>query len=146
MEKQEMKIINVEKIMEEIRAEIKEKGYVDDLPDFSDTFCTISPSHRGIFDKDEFQETVQYLNENWNVQAYRQLIGNGLAGKIKILIRKIIRKCIKFYIEPIVEEQDKFNGKVTTSFNILVLYVTQMQEENSNLKKQIEQLEKEKPL
>lgn len=144
MEKQEMKIINVEKIMEEIRAEIKKKGYVDDLPDFSDTFCTIAPSHRGIFDKDEFQKSVQYLNENWNIQAYRQLVGNGLAGKIKVLIRKIIRKCIKFYIEPIVEEQDKFNAKVTTSFNILTLYVTQMQEENDKLKKQIEQLEKEK--
>lgn len=143
MEKQEMKIINVEKIMEEIRKEIKEKGYVDDLPDFSDTSYIFSPSHRGIFDKDEFQEAVQYLNESWNIQAYRQLVGNGLVGKIKVLIRKIIRKCIKFYIEPIVEDQDKFNAKVTTSFNILALCVTQMQEENEKLKKQIEQLEKE---
>lgn len=139
MEKQEMKVIDVEKIMEEIRAEIKEKGYTNDLPDFVDVSCTISPSHKGLFDKAEYREDIQYLNEHWNVSAYRPLVGNG----IKVFIQKVIRKCTKFYVEPIVREQNGFNAKATTAFNILNLYIEKMQEENELLKKRIEQLEKE---
>lgn len=141
MENQYIESIDVIRIMEEIKKEIKEKGYMDDLPEFSDIFYTMPPSRKGIFDIEEFEAEVQYLNEHWNISAYRQLPKWGRAGEIKVFIKKVIRKCVAFYIEPIVKDQDYFNEKITSSFNILNLYIAQMRAENEELKKRITQLE-----
>lgn len=144
MENKEMYTIDVEKIMEEIREDIKRKGYVDDFPEFEDTFYKIAPSHKGIFDVTEYQEQIQYLNENWNIPVHRNFSGQGTVGKIKVIIQKGVRKCIKFYVRPIIDDQNKFNARVTSSFNIINLYIAHMQEENEALKKRIEQLENER--
>ena len=89
--------IDVTKIMEEIRANIKESG-ADRIPlSFQDTSSGASAS--------TLDEAVRYLAYNYEVTAYRMLEGN----KIKRFFKKCIRKAGSFFVLPIVAQQNKLN-------------------------------------
>ena len=89
--------IDVTKIMEEIRANIKESG-ADKIPlSFQDTSSGASAS--------TLDEAVRYLAYNYEVTAYRMLEG----GRIKRFIKKCIRKAGSFFVLPIVAQQNKLN-------------------------------------
>ena len=89
--------IDVTKIMEEIRANIKESG-ADRIPlSFQDTSSGASAS--------TLDEAVRYLAYNYEVTAYRMLEGN----KLKRFFKKCIRKAGSFFVLPIVAQQNKLN-------------------------------------
>ncbi|MBQ7275102.1 MAG: hypothetical protein IJR15_06560 [Clostridiales bacterium] len=89
--------IDVTKIMEEIRANIKESG-ADKIPlSFADEASGASAS--------TLDEAVRYLAYNYEVTAYKMLEGN----KIKRLFKKCIRKAGSFFVLPIVAQQNKLN-------------------------------------
>lgn len=89
--------IDVTKIMEEIRATIKESG-ADRIPlSFQDTSSGASAS--------TLDEAVRYLAYNYEVTAYRMLEGN----KLKRFFKKCIRKAGSFFVLPIVAQQNKLN-------------------------------------
>ena len=89
--------IDVTRIMEEIRANIKESG-ADKIPlSFTDESSGASAS--------TLDEAVRYLAYNYEVTAYRMLEGN----KIKRFFKKCIRKAGSFFVLPIVAQQNKLN-------------------------------------
>ena len=89
--------IDVTRIMEEIRANIKESG-ADKIPlSFADESFGASAS--------TLDEAVRYLAYNYEVTAYRMLEGN----KIKRFFKKCIRKAGSFFVLPIVAQQNKLN-------------------------------------
>lgn len=89
--------IDVTKIMEEIRANIKESG-ADKIPlSFADESSGASAS--------TLDEAVRYLAYNYEVTAYKMLEGN----KIKRFFKKCIRKAGSFFVLPIVAQQNKLN-------------------------------------
>ena len=89
--------IDVTKIMEEIRANIKESGAVRIPLSFQDTSSGASAS--------TLDEAVRYLAYNYEVTAYRMLEGN----KLKRFFKKCIRKAGSFFVLPIVAQQNKLN-------------------------------------
>lgn len=141
MENQEKRTIDVKKIMEKIQVDIIEKGYSEDLPDFADEYFLVPPINRGEFEAKELQLELQNLKGLWEVQCHRQLSGDGVVGKMKVFIKRVIRKSVKFYVKPIVEEQNMFNARVAKMFDIMNLYIEKAQKENEELKRRIEQLE-----
>ena len=89
--------IDVTKIMEQIRANIKESG-ADKIPlSFADESSGASAS--------TLDEAVRYLAYNYEVTAYKMLEGN----KIKRFFKKCIRKAGSFFVLPIVAQQNKLN-------------------------------------
>ena len=89
--------IDVTKIMEQIRANIKESG-ADKIPlSFADESSGASAS--------TLDEAVRYLAYNYEVAAYKMLEGN----KIKRFFKKCIRKAGSFFVLPIVAQQNKLN-------------------------------------
>jgi len=89
--------IDVSKIMEQIRANIKESG-ADKIPlSFQDESSGASAS--------TLDEAVRYLAYNYEVTAYKMLEGN----KIKRFFKKCIRKAGSFFVLPIVAQQNKLN-------------------------------------
>jgi len=132
-----MEEINIEKIMEEIRQEIQEKGYTNDMLSFDD-----------ITDFDEENKTLEdyfdILNSIWNVQAYRELPGgNGLVSKLNVFIKKVLRKLIKFYIEPIVADQNEFNANCVRLLNMSNGHMNIKDKKIEMLEEEIEQLKKQ---
>lgn len=131
----EMKEINIEDIMKDIRNEISEKGYTNDMLSFNDINVDTSDLGADKFDKELFKEEIYSMNAGWNVQTYHPFIATGsIKSKLIVFVKKVIRKFIKFYVEPIVNEQNAFNAVVVRSFNLLECYIN----ENSNVKSKSE--------
>jgi len=128
--------INIESIMQEIKAEIKEKGYNNDLLSFNDIVIDTSGMNASNFDKIAFNEEIYTVNHTWNVQAYRVLSGS----KVALFFKKVVRKMVYFFVEPIVLEQDGFNASVVRLMNQINCYVDETKEQNELLQKQVEEL------
>ncbi len=103
------KTVNIEEIMQGIRQEIKDKGLTSDMLSFEDVPYR-KPDAAGT---EEVQESLIYLNAHYNVQPYKPLGGNALV----VFIKKVLRKLMKFYIEPIVNDQNQFNANVVRVLN-----------------------------
>lgn len=139
-----MENINVEKIMEEIREDIIKKGLTNDMLSFSDVVLDDDIIRAIAFNKIAFNEELYLLNRNWNIQPYKDLGNNqGIKNKIKVLLKKIIRKMIKFYVEPVVYEQDTFNASVVKSMNLINSFIDQKNKEIEKLQEEIEKLKQE---
>lgn len=110
--------INIEEIMNQIREEIKEKGYTNDMLSFHDTLVAEDGTASG-FDKVQLNQEILTANQIWNNPAYRPL---GCGG-IKAFFKKAIRKCTKFYVEPIVNDQNTFNAVIVRSLNQISAYM-----------------------
>ena len=132
--------IDVESIMEEIRAEIRQKGYKEKDVRFAD----INISYADNMDVDGLELSVDtykkqllLLNIQKNVNTNKTLYADSPAGKLEIFFKKVFRKCARFYIEPIVSEQNEYNE--TNAMLMCQLYAAVKRVEE--LEKKVAQLE-----
>lgn len=107
------KTVNIEEIMQGIRQEIKDKGLTPDMLSFEDVPYRKPDAPVNGAGTEEVQESLIYLNAHYNVQPYKPLGGNALV----VFIKKVLRKLMKFYIEPIVNDQNQFNANVVHVLN-----------------------------
>jgi len=117
--------INIEKIMEEIRSEIKEKGYDASVLSFDDLKYDLKTDDEK-FDCDFFLEHINFINHNYQVETERPLTGN----TIFVFIKRVIRKLTRFYIRPAVDSQNQFNVCIVRTLNCVKDYI----QENEDLK------------
>jgi hypothetical protein len=138
--------IDMEKLMEEIKETINSRNYVEPNIKFKDIEMEGMGSVISTvfeFDLKELEQNVIYANERCNIEAYRYLSSyRPVLGKFVTFLKKIVRKICKFYVEPIVEDQNGFNISITRTCNQLLAYVKEMQKENDELKARINELEK----
>ena len=133
--------IDVESIMEEIRAEIKRKGYKEKEVRFSD----LNISYADNMDVDHmelsaeaYKKQLLLLNIQKNVNTNKTLYADSPAGKVEIFFKKVFRKCARFYVEPIVSGQNEYNE--TNAMLMCQLYAAVKRVEE--LEKKMAQLEK----
>lgn len=120
MENQSNSSINVSDIMEQIRAEIKEKGYSSEMLSFADVPNDADSSvYTERFDADMLHQNVQYVNVNHRIDPYRPLSGNPLA----VFFKKVIRKLVSFYVEPYAAEQSSLNANIAQAQSQIELYI-----------------------
>lgn len=124
-------VINVEKIMDEIRANIKASG-ADKIPlTIADQQVT-KVAEEGPSD---LEQAVEYITYNYEVQPCQLLTGN----PVKVFVKRCIRKLAGYFFLPIVQQQNVLNQ--------YYLYVAETVVEQKNeiktLKDEIERLEKE---
>ena len=100
----EQEQINIEDIMQEIRAEIREKGYADNEIPFSDIACLVGGT----------EVPIAMMDESRTVLAYRDISSTRKGvGKLITFVKKVIRKMVCFYVEPLVDDQNRFNELTT---------------------------------
>lgn len=131
------KEINVEEIMEEIRKNIKERGY-DKEPLSFEEVQTSQPALQGDvgYNADDFLHELEYLNHNWNNNFQTPVASR---NAIATFIKRVIRKCTRFIIFPIVNFQNAYNVSNVRCLNQIKEYMAEM----DRYKQRIEQLEKE---
>ncbi len=116
--------IDVTKIMEQIRQDIKESG-ADRIPlSFQDSNSSSAST---------LDEAVRYLAYNYEVTAYQMLEGN----KLKRFFKKCIRKAGSFFVLPIVAQQNKLNYH----YYMVCEAVKNQKNEIADLKKTLSDLE-----
>ena len=101
-----MENINTEEIMQKIRAEIKEKGLDSSMLSFEEIPYAQEISHAdSSFQLSSLKQSADYLNIRHQIEPYKPLEGNFLV----VFFKKVIRKLVKFYIMPIMTEQNALN-------------------------------------
>lgn len=113
-------IINIDEIMNQIRMEIKQKGYQDSMLDFEEIPFAQEISHaEHNFELASLQQSSEYLNIRNQIEPYKPIEGNFFI----IFIKKILRKLMKFYILPIMTEQNALNLHTANSVNQIQQYI-----------------------
>ena len=128
--------INVEEIMEEIRKDILEKGYTNDMLSFEDIKVQECAIDSARFQMQEMARELSVVNSNYELHFYREYEGNF----IKNIIKKVIRKIIKPIIFPICEEQIRYNVAVTRVLNQMNLYIQDLEKGKKELADELETL------
>lgn len=124
-----MEEINVEKIMEEIRAGIpvQEDGWAalrfEDIPVENGSEEALG---EGSFDQREFEKCVSAASGGWQVNFFRPIPG----GRVKGFFKRVVRKLIRFCLEPICIEVTAFNKAVLHSLQSLRRFVKETLAQN----------------
>lgn len=112
--------INVDEIVNQIRAEIKEKGLESSMLSFEDVPFDKEVSHTEThFELSSLVQSADYMNTRNQIEPYKEISGN----PISVFIKKIIRKLVKFYIMPIMTEQNALNYHCANAVNQISCYV-----------------------
>lgn len=128
------KNIDIKKIMSEIRADIEDKKIAEILIDFESVpmpFTTKVVVGSDTFDLQALDSNISYLNNNYLVQAYRPLKSRPVIGRFIIFVKKVLRKSIKFYIEPIVNDQNEINASIVRSLNEIRAFIEEQKREQT---------------
>lgn len=120
-----MKDINVEQIMQEIRADIAKKGYKMSDLEFEE-----------IKKPDALSRILSDLSKNWRVDLYPPVSGN----KIKRLIKKIIRKIVRPSFMGTMKTQETFNSYIVQSFNQMEKYIRELEVRIMELESKTEEM------
>lgn len=131
-----MQEINVDKIMEEIRKEIEEKGIKNQPLEFADVNQAVDflelPEK---YDKDMMHRELVNLNGMWDISPEEPQSKNFL----KRAVKKIILKAVRMVARPFIVRQTAFNASVVDSINMLDC----LAKENEELKEEVRQLKEE---
>jgi len=74
------------------------------------------------------------VNRNWDVNPnFRITSHRKVSGKFIVFFKKIIRKCISWYINPVFDKQRQYNIATTKSLNALLGVVNNLKSEIQNL-------------
>jgi len=131
--------INVDEIVNQIRAEIKEKGLEASMLSFEDVPFDKETSHtENHFELSSLVQSADYMNARNQIEPYKEISGN----PIIVFIKKIIRKLVKFYIMPIMTEQNALNYHCANAVNQISCYVEQNSQINiTQLASKVDELE-----
>lgn len=131
--------LNIEDIMAEIRQEIKDKGFTSDMLSFEDiSYPKVDTLNLNIsMQSDEISNSLVYMNTHYQIQPYKSIYGN----PVKTFIKKVLRKSIKFYIEPIVLEQNEFNAHTIRVLNSIRETFLEQDNKNNEVENILERIE-----
>ncbi len=131
--------LNIEDIMSEIRAEIKEKGLSGDMLSFADIPCDANPRNPAKqYDSDQLRKNISFVSDYFVLTADNEIQG----GFLSRFFKKAVRKLARFYVEPIADEQSAINANTAQALQQLELYIMDSDEQNNiALLKRIEALE-----
>ena len=101
--------INIEQIMADIKREIKEKGLTSDMLSFEDI------PYKKTAQGGSPAEAVDYVTSHYYVQPYQEFTGN----LVKVFFKKALRKVMRFYVDPIVMEQNDFNANTAIAIKAI---------------------------
>ena len=126
-----MDSINVEQIMQEIRAQIKEKGLNTEVMPFED----VPFPEKRVEKLDKLEKENRKLRAESNVPYYYEM-----PKGIKTFIKKVIRKVVHGVVAPILDNQNQFNADVVDNLEL----IRQIERESySTLIERIRELERE---
>ena len=99
---------DIDQIIQTIRQEIKEKNLDHVVLDFEEIPFQqeIRPTDSNPFQIDSLQQSMEYLSIRSQIDPYKQPIEGNFLVKF---VKKILRKLMKFYMMPIITEQNALN-------------------------------------
>lgn len=140
-----MNDINVERIMEEIRAQIPAQDADWAALRFEDVPMESAGEEvsEAVFDKRDFEKSVSALGAMEQVEFFHPIPG----GRVKSFAKRLVRKLIRFCVEPICQEVTAFHAGLLRAFQELRRFVADSVAQNKRreaeialLRSQVEEL------
>ncbi len=130
--------VNIQKIMEEIRAEIREKGYTADMLSFSDVPLPVGLDEtNSVADGEAFVQAVSRMRR-LSFIAWQRPINTGIKG----IVKRVLYKLSGFIAAPMSEDQTAFNGAAVSAMEQLCTILKTQQQEIARQQVSIESLQK----
>ena len=136
--------IDVEKIMDEIRADIERRELddtlvpFDEIP-FSNEIMNVLPDSHA-YSRKELRRNLLYAADHYKVPLDR-VIEAGNAGAMTV--KKAVRKFTRFYIKPVVEDQNSVNAALVNALRQERNYIQIQEQAVRELKERVAALETE---
>lgn len=92
---------------------------------------------------EEFYQLVAQLNSGYEITPYNPIPFQGRFARIKGFIKRIIRKCIGWYVADICQQQICVNANMVRAINQQMYVNKRIEEENRYLRKHIEKITEE---
>lgn len=136
---QQMKEINVEQIMQEIKEDIQKRGYTDENIDFENITGNVK-AVLGIktdFSAHELECAIRGAADMHRIEYYRMIPKGG----VKSFIQRSIRKMVKFMMVPMVDQQNQFNYQTTVCLRQFEAFVKEHDMQMGQKDQMIDRLE-----
>ena len=130
---EQMKKIDVEQIMNEIRSDIEKRGYKDDDIDFQN----ITGNVKTDFSSYELAHALNGAADLHKIEYYRMIPKGGL----KSFIQRSIRKVVKFMMIPMVDQQNQYNYQMVVCMRQMEAFIEEYKMQIEQKEQQIESLE-----
>lgn len=133
--------INIESIMEEIRGEIRAKGYKKSDLSFSDISFE---AERNMdisreFSWSVYQDELRSMETRWEVPLEPVFTSSNALVQF---LKKVMKKLCRFFTVPMITMQNAFNASVVRANAQLRNYVAQNEEDKKKLEQRIQELER----
>jgi hypothetical protein len=91
----------------------------------------------------ELRAVIKQVNENWNVSAHLPITWGRppVIGRLIAYAKRATRLLLRWYINPIVEQQNNYNAAVSRSLIQINAYLEQLTREGYNLEQRLSALE-----
>lgn len=120
-------MIDSEKIIAEVREELKNKKN-EDVLSFDTIPMPAEVSYMGAeiadFDLGDLMESNDYINNHFQVSVWHPTgSARPVIGQLIGFFQKVMRKLTRFFVQPIVEDQNSFNMNCVRGMNQVRNYV-----------------------
>ena len=120
-------MIDSEKIILEVREELKDK-INEDVLSFETIPMPEEVSYMGAeisdFDLGDLMESNDYINKFYQISVWHPTgSARPLIGPLIGFLQKVVRKLMRFFVQPIVEEQNVFNMNCVRGLNQVRNYI-----------------------
>lgn len=143
--------MNVREKISSLEQEIKKSGMICDVPHMNQVvkFNGMPPVERQEKDEkggnihrngstSQLQQEITYLKQTSYVSAYRPLYScRPIIGSMIVFVKKVIRKLVKFYVEPITFDQSDRNAHMARALELLQEQLQKQTEEIEQLKRKV---------
>lgn len=133
-----MQILDMEKIAAEVKEAAGKREYPQEIPKFENSYVFDTDIYVN-YDSQLFEESVRDIGSYSAISEYPAYFGRGFKAAVKRLIVKFVR----FYLLPVVEQQNLFNHSVKENamqtYSCVLLQNKQIEE----LQQQVKQLQAE---
>jgi hypothetical protein len=128
---------DVSNILGELRDQIKERRARMTVSD---------PNDPHALNLAELRRSIESVNDTWFMSAHLPITWETrIVGRMGAYTKRLVRLLLRWYINPIVEQQNRFNSAVARSLVEMLAYQERMAREWQALEERVAQLESVQP-
>ena len=138
--------VDADMILAQVKNKMKKRNYAPKGIHFSDVQMKSGFASDMLdkdFDLEQFKVNLSKMWDDKNVAVYQnQILNHGVSGRMKVFVKRVLYKLMRFYVQPVAENQSRYNEECLQAVVQLYTMIEQeKQKEIDDLQNRIEKLE-----
>ena len=111
---------SAEEIAKILLGESSAETKIEQSHGFQPEKCRVERQQTPLIDRFPMEASRNAANDAWQLNYYRDIYScRPVIGKLIVFAKRVVRKILKFLIEPITEEQTRFNSAAVNTLNAI---------------------------